>query len=273
MNTPENTNKIKKLDLPVEGKNFAGDDTWNYLNDKTEIILKEEGKSEIDFLKRFVPSTESGECFEIGSFPGSNLPALASLGYSLNGVDISDRNEFELSSLLKSKGYKVGKFYSADIFKFKIDKKFDLVCSFGFVEHFENYLDVIKIHTQFVKEGGLLIITAPNYRGWVQYLVHSTLDRSNLKIHNIKSMRPKKWAKFLEAEGFEIIFQGYFGGLYFWLGNKGRNKLEKFILYILHGTSARLKRIIKTESSIYSYNCGIVARKKMVRINPNFGNP
>lgn len=245
------------------GKNFAGDETWDYLNNQVTIDLSESVRSEIDFLKSFLGPIKLGaECIEIGSFPGSMLPTLGNLGYILNGIDISPRNENELPEKLNAMGYKIGKFWSKDFFKFKPKEQFDLVCSFGFVEHFENYLDVIKMHAEMTKQGGYLVITAPNFRGFFQYIIHYLFDKKNLKIHNIKSMRPKQWAQFLVDNGFEIKFAGYFGGFYIWLGNKGGNKFNKFLLYVVYVTVSKLNKLLKKESSLYSYNCGVVARKK-----------
>lgn len=245
----------------IPGKNYAGDDLWNFLNNKAEIDLSQDNRSEVNFLRRFVSSAVNKECLEIGSFPGSNLSALGSLGYTLNGMDISPRNAHELPDLLKQKGYKVGEFWTADIFSFEGRKNYDLVCSFGFIEHFENYLEVIRLHAQYVNKEGLLIITAPNFKGKIQYAVHYLFDKPNLNIHNIESMNPHNWATYLEKEGFEIIFKGYFGGLYFWLGNKGRNWFEKLLLYLIHGIASKLRKVIKFDSSMFSYNCGIVAKK------------
>jgi L-malate glycosyltransferase len=250
------------MDSKSIGKNFAGDELWNSLNNQVNIDVDQTLRSEFEFINTHIPPVNNAECLEIGSFPGSNLSALSKLGYTLNGIDISPRNKDELPHALKEKGYKIGEFWTDDIFEFKPGRKFDLVCSFGFIEHFENYLEVIKIHCDLVKYNGYVIITTPNYKGFLQYGVHYLFDKKNLKIHNVKSMSPKIWADYLQANNFEIIFKGYFGGLYFWLGNHGRNKLEKFLIYILHGTAARLKKIISSNSSLYSYNCGIVAKKK-----------
>lgn len=245
------------------GKNFSSDQFWQSANRQLALTEQEEDdRSEVQFLKRFLSTNQSGDCFEVGSFPGNNLRFLGSLGYTLHGIDLTERNAFELPLSLAEKGCKIGQFFSADFFHFTTAKRYDLVCSFGFVEHFENFLEVIDLHAQFVKKGGLLVITAPNFRGLIQYLVHYLFDRSNLRLHNVKSMRPNLWAKHLEANGFEIIFAGYFGGLSFWLGNKGRNRFEKFLLYLLHGTANRIRRYLKADSSVFSYNCGVIVRKR-----------
>jgi SAM-dependent methyltransferase len=44
-------------------------------------------------------------------------------------------------------------------------KKFDIVCSFGFIEHFHNPKKALEIHADFLKPGGLLICLIPNLYG------------------------------------------------------------------------------------------------------------
>ena len=52
-----------------------------------------------------------------------------------------------------------------DFFSFDSDIKYDIVCSFGFVEHFEDTETVLRRHCNLVKPGGRLLITMPNFLG------------------------------------------------------------------------------------------------------------
>lgn len=71
--------------------------------------------------------------------------------------------------------------------------RFDVVCSFGVAEHFENTSDVIFKMSAFVKPGGLLITTIPNLSGptgWIQkwfnrpvYDIHKVMKLGDLKRH------------------------------------------------------------------------------------------
>lgn len=222
----------------------------------------------IDFLNNHLENVEHKTCLEIGSFPGSFIPAIGRKGYELNGIDFNKRNAGELPGWLSTLGLKVGEFWSGDFFDFIKDhkNKYDLVCSFGFIEHFENYKEVIQSHINLVKPSGKLIITTPNFRGWMQYLPHKFFDDENLKKHNLKSMNPVEWRNVLESNGFEVSFHGWFGKYDFWVDpNQERSKLQRFMLKNVNRFIFNFNKIVKKtgkESKNYSAFCGIVAEKK-----------
>lgn len=222
----------------------------------------------IDLLNTYLENVQQQTCMEIGSFPGSYIPAIGRKGYKLHGIDFNKRNADELPQWLSSLGLNVGQFWSGDFFEFIKDHKtrYDLVCSFGFIEHFENYKEVIQSHIDMVKPAGKIIITTPNFRGWMQYIPHKLFDKENLKIHNLKSMNPGEWKKVLEANGFEVKFSGWLGKYYFWVDDsQKRSKLQLFLLKNVNRIIFNLNKIIKKagkDSQSYSAFCGIVAERK-----------
>lgn len=48
-----------------------------------------------------------------------------------------------------------------DIFNLNLIKKFDVVCSFGLIEHFREKRVILDIHKKFAKPGGFIIILIP----------------------------------------------------------------------------------------------------------------
>ncbi|TGV00987.1 class I SAM-dependent methyltransferase, partial [Mesorhizobium sp. M00.F.Ca.ET.186.01.1.1] len=48
-----------------------------------------------------------------------------------------------------------------DLFTLKLTETFDLVCSFGLIEHFKEKAEILSIHKQFCKEDGYLILIVP----------------------------------------------------------------------------------------------------------------
>ena len=221
-----------------------------------------------NFLGAHLTSITNATCLEIGSFPGSYLPVIGRKGYNLSGIDFNKRNERELPQWLQSLGLPVGDFWSGDFFEFIKDHtaRYDLVCSFGFIEHFENFPEVIEAHVKLLKPSGKIVITTPNFRGWMQYWPHRFLDNENLKKHHIKSMSPAAWKKQLEALGFTVTFAGYFGKYYFWTDDTAkRSGFEKFMLKSVNRIIFNLNKLIKKsgmESKSYSAFCGIVAERK-----------
>ncbi|MFT3908099.1 MAG: class I SAM-dependent methyltransferase [Ferruginibacter sp.] len=221
-----------------------------------------------DLLNTYVDKVENKACIEIGSFPGTYLPVIGRKGYSLSGIDFNERNKTDLPGWLSHLGLKVDGFYSGDFFEFvkNENKKYDLVCSFGFIEHFENYLEVIQAHLDMVAPGGKIIITTPNFKGWMQYFPHLFFDKENLAKHNVKSMAPDKWKLLIESNNFKVTWCGYFGKYYFWYDPaEHRSKIKMTLLKNVNRLIFNLNKLIKKsgkESRAYSAFCGIVAEKK-----------
>jgi SAM-dependent methyltransferase len=217
------------------------------------------------FVKRYLQEEKNKTAFELGSFPGAFLPTIGRYHYKLSGIDFNPRNSDELPMWLKSHGVDVGNFYSGDLFEFvhNNNHQFDLVCSFGLIEHFENFDELIGMHIRLLAPGGKLIITTPNFRGLMQYLPHKIFDSYNLSKHYLPSMSPKKWKKIIEDEGLTVMHAGYFGGYMFWVAhNQKRSAITRFFLRFTERFISQIRKILWFESSLFSAYCGIVAVKK-----------
>jgi len=213
------------------------------------------------WLVQYLPHTENKHCFEVGCFPGRYLTVMGDLGYTLNGIDLTPRVTTDFPEWLKHKGYKTGAFVKEDFLKFNPGKKYDMVCSFGFIEHFTNWKQIFKKHIDLVDEGGYLVIETPNFRGFVQRFIHYFLDYENYKRHYIPSMRPEKWAKLCKEHGFEIIYSGYIGEFQFWVDKPPTTFVKTKIFNRIITNYERLKKM-KPNNPHYSPYCGIIAKRK-----------
>lgn len=157
--------------------------------------------------------------FEIGCYPGRFLYHFGKNSFILNGVDYVDKLS-KMVEWFKENNFKLGEFIKDDLFNLKLENKYDLVFSSGFIEHFKNFEEVINIHTRLVSKDGYIFITTPNFAGFIQRFLHNILDKENLKVHYLPSMDYKKWKNILEKDNFEIIDGGYTGGFDFWIANK-----------------------------------------------------
>ncbi|EDM37243.1 hypothetical protein PBAL39_05573 [Pedobacter sp. BAL39] len=111
-----------------------------------------------------------------------------------------------------------------DLFKYTPEQSFDLVLSCGLIEHFNDTADIIRRHVAFLKPGGTLFITLPNFRavnGWLQ----KNFDRENYDKHNIGCMDPEFLADICRKEGLEIRQSRYFGHFSLWLENEKQKPL------------------------------------------------
>jgi 2-polyprenyl-3-methyl-5-hydroxy-6-metoxy-1,4-benzoquinol methylase len=159
----------------------------------------------------FISPGNARSLLEIGCAPGRILEHLCNNHQLVaNGVDYAaDPSEIEMK--LKKRGVDVGRIYRQDIFDWKTDERYDVVCSFGFIEHFEEAAWVLDRHFQLCKPGGIVIVEFPDFTGF-RYMAHWFLDRRNLLRHNTKIMN----TAFLEAaasrNGAEILRLARVGG-------------------------------------------------------------
>jgi SAM-dependent methyltransferase len=162
-----------------------------------------------------VPAGEHQSVFEFGCFPGRYLSFFGSLGYEVNGCDVTPRTD-EMARWLASRRLKIGTVMNADALSLGVKPVHDVVYSIGFIEHFEDYPVVIDAHDRQLRPGGTMVLACPNFRGAFQNRLHRTFDRRNLGLHNVKAMDPAEWARILERVGYVIEFAGFFGGFDFW---------------------------------------------------------
>ena len=96
----------------------------------------------------------------------------------------------------------------SDFFNYETDIKYDIVFSFGFIEHFQNTKDVIQRHVALLADDGQLLIVLPNFRG-LNGLVQYVFDRNNLQAHNLDCMKPtrlKSLARELELKNIIVEY-------------------------------------------------------------------
>lgn len=245
--------------MKIEDNNLFDKESWDAGYKDFDFFVAGSGDPVRNFILDGIPK-QVGSCFEIGCFPGRYLALLGENNWELNGIDQTDYLD-NMIKWLKANDYKMGQFISDDFTVAEAQEKFDLVYSCGFIEHFLNWEEIILKHISFVKEGGCLIITTPNFTG-IQGALHRFVDKENYLKHNPKSMNPKKWKHLLEKNGFQVKRSGYFGKFDFWVGWQSRTYIQRFFLYRFLKIVPFLKKIIRFDSRGLSPFCGIVALKK-----------
>lgn len=92
--------------------------------------------------------------------------------------------------------YRIG-----DIFNMPLEK-FDVVCSFGLIEHFKDKTDVIRIHRDMVADGGIALILVP---------MDSKLSRAFYEVHPELNLGYRElWSEselvdLLRQNGFDVV--------------------------------------------------------------------
>ena len=170
-----------------------------------EIIMREKPKTAI----------------ELGGFPGYYTIFLKKyFGLESTLFDYFMHPKI-LNSVLEKNGLseKDIRLVEADLFEYESPNQYDLVLSCGLIEHFEDTKDIIARHLKFLKPGGTLLITLPNFKsvnGWVQ----KKFDQENYLKHNISCMDPALLSSILRDLGMEVRKAGYWGRYSVWLENK-----------------------------------------------------
>lgn len=96
--------------------------------------------------------------------------------YGGSGVLVDNSNaSYEAYNAMRDDLKKDITYIKADLFKLELEKHFDLVCSFGLVEHFKEKKAVIDVHKKFVSPTGIIVIIVP---------LDSPLTRTFFEVHH-----------------------------------------------------------------------------------------
>jgi len=239
--------------------NLTNVDYWNNLWDHNKFKIAPQDDPIRKWLELHIPKGQ-GKCIEIGCIPGRYLAVFGEKGYELFGIDWTQRVTQDLPDWLLKCGYSVGEFYCKNFEEFDTKDRYDIVCSFGFIEHFTRWDNILLRHANLVKDNGYIIIETPNFRGYIQRFIHILLDKKNFNNHNIDAMQPSLWQNILILNGFEIIYCGYIGGFDYWVELQDRNFIQKVALKLLMRGKKYLTKISFT-SSLFSPYIGIIAKK------------
>jgi len=111
-------------------------------------------------------------------------------GMTVSGVDFVESDEafpFEV--------------HNVDFLDFDTSKRYGLVCSFGFVEHFDDIAMVVSKHLELLDDNGVVLITVPNMvDGW-RYAWRRAFDREMFRTHNRHAMTREHIADALSGLG------------------------------------------------------------------------
>ena len=205
-------------------------------------------------LKQIVDRNKTGSAIELGGFPGYYAIFLKKyLGVKTTLFDFYVHQNV-LSEVLNTNGLteKDVDVIEGDLFKYQPKEQYDLVLSCGLIEHFHDTKDIIARHLPFLKPGGTLFITLPNFtglNGWVQ----RRYDISNYEKHNISSMNPEFLATYCSELGLKNVDARYYGKFSIWLENREQqSKLTKAFLKWLWFIGKIATKIIPLESKALS---------------------
>jgi SAM-dependent methyltransferase len=201
-------------------------------------------------LRQIVAENKVETAIELGGFPGYYAIFLKKyFGVETTLFDFYVHRPI-LAEVLQANqlGEKDVEVIEGDLFKYQPDKQYDLVLSCGLIEHFNDTKDIIARHLSFLKPGGTLFITLPNFtgvNGWVQ----RKFDRGNYDKHNISSMDPELLATYCRDLGLKDVEAYYYGKYSIWLENRDQQtSLVKGFIKALWFAGKVATKIIPVES-------------------------
>lgn len=205
----------------------------------------------------------TGSAIELGGFPGDfsvYLRKFCGLDVTLLDYFIDHgvvEKLFNVNGLKKDDDVKV---IEADIFAYEPVEFYDIVCSFGLIEHFSDLELVLSCHFKFMKPNGVLLMTLPNFigvNGWLQRL----FDPENLAIHNLKVMDPKLLKKTLSDLGMKNIKVQYYPSTQVWLeGLRYRSLILRVLVRIVGKLVAILAIFFGKQNKWFSNSIVISAK-------------
>lgn len=204
-----------------------------YWESKTDDLQKEIPKKDIFYpvFQELIDKNKIHSAIELGGFPGYYtiyLKKTTDIKVSLLDFFIHKKitkQLFEANGLQENSI----EIIEADLFNYTPEKQYDLVFSFGLIEHFEDTKDVVLRHLPFLKNEGTLLITLPNFNsvnGWFQ----KHFDRKNYDIHNIKSMDIVLLKSIVQNAGMKNVQCNYYGQFSVWLEDEKNRPLTVRIL-------------------------------------------
>lgn len=227
----------------------------NYWESKTGLAFSVPANHTFyKLLGQIVAENKPGTAIELGGFPGYYAIFLKKyLGLQTTLFDYYVHpgvlKEVLEANLLTTYDVEV---IEGDLFKYQPQKQYGLVLSCGLIEHFNDTKDIIQKHLPFLKPGGTLFITLPNFtgvNGWVQ----RKFDISNYEKHNISSMDPQRLAAFCKELGLKNVEVYYYGKYSIWLENRSeKSPMVKAFLKGLWLVGKVATKIIPVESKSLS---------------------
>jgi SAM-dependent methyltransferase len=187
-------------------------------------------------LERLAPAGPDDRVLEVGCAPAKWLGFYGDrFGSHVEGIEYSEKGARLSQDNLDALGVS-GVIHHDDFFTCPVTE-YDLVLSFGFIEHFDDLESVFARHVEFVRPGGRLVIGVPNFRG-VNRVLQRWADPGYLALHNLRAIDSGFYRRAGERHGLTRLDQAYIGGPDPIIVKLGRRWVTPLVL-----AEARLRRL------------------------------
>jgi cyclopropane fatty-acyl-phospholipid synthase-like methyltransferase len=183
--------------------------------------------------------TRSTSVMEVGCANSAWLPYFSQrFGFSPSGIDYSAVGVEQAKQVMTREGVE-GCVIEADVFgdNPELLRQFDVVVSFGLVEHFYPPSECIGAMSKYLKSGGLMITLVPNFVG-ISGTLQRLLNREVYETHCLLSA--EELSSQHQQAGLEVVSAGYFVSCNFGVcsvGNAPRLSPRHVALFFLRALS------------------------------------
>ena len=133
---------------------------WEKWHKKDKIEKIPKNYFLMELLRKHLP--KKGSCIELGCSPGRMMSAMAkNFNYRFSGIDITALDTTKKN--LEHNNIRNVKLIKGNITSYRPNQKYDIVCSFGLIEHFKNSKEAFKHFDKFCRKGGYMVIGLPNF--------------------------------------------------------------------------------------------------------------
>lgn len=152
------------------------------------------------------------DVLELGCAPGGMLLELHRLRprNAYRGVDLAPAGLAAAHAVLRSAGV-AARLHHGDIRDVVLEPA-DLAVSFGLVEHFTDPAEILRHHARFVRPGGTVAVTVPNYAHPAVVALLRRFCPETLATHNTRVMSVEALRVAFAAAGLTRIRAGQAGG-------------------------------------------------------------
>ncbi len=158
------------------------------------------------------------QALEIGSAPGRiSLELWRRLGLEPWGLEYTQAGVAAQKALYRRFGLDEALIMQGDLLDAAWRQPhaggYDLVASFGLIEHFRDPLEVVRNHLELLRPGGVLVVTVPNLNEttWYGRLVRR-FNPPVYAIHNTRTCTPEALRDLAAALGVRLLHCGTLGG-------------------------------------------------------------
>lgn len=196
------------------------------------------------FMDQVLASAQKKTILEIGCGSSGWLPYFAQkYNYLVSGLDYSEIGCRLAEENLKILNIEYDEIICEDIYKWKTEKKYDVIFSYGVIEHFEDPESILQIIYNKLNNKGIVITLVPNLQG----LNGKLFKRFVKDIYDMHKVFSKDYLREIHEEtGFHNINTEYVGPFFF------NSNWEKSQHWLFNEKTIRRKVLLKT---INRMNC------------------